>query len=189
MPLVGGGSRVWGVILRLGRSGAVPRPGSPAAGFRAAAAARVTFSAWPEKVTKERPPRMTRLPGLWPSRCAGGLRGFSTGHPALAKNWPASMRATLRAFLHPPAASYGDPKGQEPEQELQVYCRSAPCARPSYGAVHPSVAVAHRVRSYRKTQTLPRAPAPHPGPLPGGERDKWGASRRQAKGDAQRAPL
>ena len=25
--------------------------------------------------------------------------------------------ATLRAFLHPPAASYGDPEGQEPHQE------------------------------------------------------------------------
>src|SRR6202012_3989283 len=29
--------------------------------------------------------------------------------PALAKNWPASVRATLRAFLHPPAAVILDP--------------------------------------------------------------------------------
>ena len=53
--------------------------------------------------------------------------------------------ATLRAFLHPPAASYGDPEGQEPDQkpdqepdqepdrepnarrcgDEQVFCRSA----------------------------------------------------------------
>jgi len=43
--------------------------------------------------------------------------------------------ATLRAFLHPPAASYGDPGRREPHQELQrpalqgptgrVFCRSA----------------------------------------------------------------
>jgi len=29
-------------------------------------------------------------------------------------------------------------------------CGSAPCARQTYGAVHPSVAVAHRVRSHRQ---------------------------------------
>jgi len=45
---------------------------------------------------------MTRLPGLRPSRCAGGLRGLSKGHPALTTNWPASMPATLRA-IPPPA--------------------------------------------------------------------------------------
>ncbi len=45
---------------------------------------------------------MARLPGLQPGRYAGGLRGFSTGLPALTKNWPASMPATLRA-IPPPA--------------------------------------------------------------------------------------
>ena len=39
----------------------------------------------------------------------------------------------------------------------------------------------------QKAHRFPRAPAPHPGPLPAGEREKWGASRRQATGDAQRA--
>src|ERR1700761_2503549 len=62
---------------------------------------------------------MTRLAGLWPFRYAGGLRGFSTGHPALAKNWPASVRATLRAFLHPPAAVIRGPKSQEPRAKSQ----------------------------------------------------------------------
>src|ERR1700761_1105132 len=59
---------------------------------------------------------MTRLAGLQPSRYACGLRGFSTGHPALAKNWPASVRATLRAFLHPPAAVIRGPKSQSEDQ-------------------------------------------------------------------------
>src|SRR5580658_3045023 len=62
---------------------------------------------------------MPRLPGLWPSRYASGLRGFSTGHPALAKNWPASLRATLRAFLHPPAAVIRGPQGQRARRKDQ----------------------------------------------------------------------
>src|ERR1700744_3544606 len=62
---------------------------------------------------------MPRLAGLWPFRYASGLRGFSTGHPALAKNWPASLRATLRAFLHPPAAVIRGPKSQEPRAKTQ----------------------------------------------------------------------
>src|SRR6185312_11400823 len=57
-----------------------------------------------EKVTKERGTPMARPPGILPCGCAGGLRGFSTAHPVLAKNWPASLPATLRAFLRPPAA-------------------------------------------------------------------------------------
>jgi hypothetical protein len=32
----------------------------------------------------------------------------------------------------------------------RYFCGSAPCARQTYGAVHPSVAVAHRVRSHRQ---------------------------------------
>src|SRR6185312_1362401 len=50
--------------------------------FRAAVAARATFlcvarETWP----KERPPPMARPPGILPSRCAGGLRGFPTARP------------------------------------------------------------------------------------------------------------
>jgi len=33
-------------------------------------------------------------------------------------------------------------------------CRSAPYARPTYRAIHPSAAVAHKVRSYKGTRTL-----------------------------------
>jgi hypothetical protein len=70
---------------------------------------------------------MTRLPCLRPSRCAGGWRG------------PRRSRATPRAAQRP---ALQGPAGQ-------IFCRSAPCARTTYGAVHPSVAVAHKVRSYK----------------------------------------
>src|ERR1700744_5049008 len=65
---------------------------------------------------------MPRLAGLWPFRYASGLRGFSTGHPALAKNWPASLRATLRAFLHPPAAVIRGPR--EPRAKTRAKAKS-----------------------------------------------------------------
>jgi len=62
-----------------------------------------------EKVTKEKGTPEGAPSGLLPSRCTGGLRGFSTAPPVLTKNWLASVRATLRAFLRPPAAPYGAP--------------------------------------------------------------------------------
>src|ERR1700761_6612373 len=77
---------------------------------------------------------MPRLPGLRPSRYASGLRGFSTGHPALAKNWPASLRATLRAFLHPPAAVIRGPQElkqrPKPKTEQRPKPRSKPKPKP-----------------------------------------------------------
>jgi hypothetical protein len=62
-----------------------------------------------EKVTKEKGHPAYALSGLLPGKYAAGLRGLSTGHPALTPNWPASLPATLRAFLHPAAASEGTP--------------------------------------------------------------------------------
>ena len=72
---------------------------------------------------------MPRLAGLRPSRYACGLRGFSTGHPALAKNWPASLRATLRAFLHPPAAVIRGPKSQELEPSARAKTKAQSAQR------------------------------------------------------------
>jgi len=55
------------------------------------------------KVTKRKSTPMARLTGILPSRCAGGFRGFSTGLPALAKNWPASCRPLCElSSTHPP---------------------------------------------------------------------------------------
>jgi hypothetical protein len=54
-------------------------------------------------------PRLRAFRASMPGKYACGLRGLSTGHPALTPNWPASVPATLRAFLHPPAASEGPP--------------------------------------------------------------------------------
>src|SRR6202012_1233711 len=93
---------------------------------------------------------MTRLAGLRPSRYASGLRGFLTGHPALAKNWPASVRATLRAFLHPPAAVIRGPKSLEPRAKAKSKSQEQkPRAKARVGNVFAS--------------TLPS-----PNPLPGG---------------------
>ncbi|MET3653347.1 hypothetical protein ABIC75_003083 [Dyella japonica] len=66
--------------------------------------------------------------------------------------------ATLRAFLHPPAAVIRGPQEQEPKLAAVVFSR---------------------------------APAPHPGLLPGGEKEKWGARRgrkseAKARADAKR---
>jgi hypothetical protein len=80
---------------------------------------------------------MTRLPG-----CALQVRGRAPGFfdrtSVSCRKTGRIPAATLRAFLHPPAASYGDPGGPEPKQEpnspgvagrLFVCCRSALCAR------------------------------------------------------------
>ena len=50
-----------------------------------------------------------RHPGERALRVRERGTGFSTARPVLAKNWLASMPATLRAFLHPFAALYGAP--------------------------------------------------------------------------------
>jgi hypothetical protein len=52
------------------------------------------------------------LAGLLPGKSAAGLRGLSTAPPVLTPNWPASVPATLRAFLHPPAAAEGSREEQ-----------------------------------------------------------------------------
>jgi hypothetical protein len=78
---------------------------------------------------------MTRLPG-----CALQVRGRVTGffdRTSLSCRKTGRIHApTLRAFLHPPAASYGDPGGKShitsrttPGVAGQIFCRSAPCAR------------------------------------------------------------
>jgi hypothetical protein len=76
--------------------------------FRLPAAAELlSLCVLKEKVTKEKGTPLPRFPGLLPGKFAVGLRGLSTGHPALTPNWFASMRTTLRAFLRPPAAAEG----------------------------------------------------------------------------------
>ena len=73
--------------------------------FRPPAGGRVTFLC----LSKERVTKRKDTPESAPYGCANGLRGFSTALPVLAKNWLASMPATLRAILHPFAALYGAP--------------------------------------------------------------------------------
>ena len=75
---------------------------------------------------------MTRLPG-----CALQVRGRVTGffdRTSLSCRKTGRIHAaTLRAFLHPPAASYGDPGGKsqkpkanaESDGPVRLFCRSA----------------------------------------------------------------
>ena len=130
-----------------------------------------------EKVTKEKGPPDDAPSGLRPPGARVGCGVFRQGILPWRKTGPHPCGPPFGlSSTHPPRHT-GTPESQEPRaksrsrsRELRIYCRSAPCARPSYGAIHPGVAVAHRVRSYRKAQTFPRAPAPHPDPLPAGER-------------------
>ena len=63
-----------------------------------------------EKVTKEKTtPRLRALRASLPARSAVGLRGLSTGHPALSTNWPASLPTTLRADPPPARRCRGAP--------------------------------------------------------------------------------
>ena len=55
---------------------------------------------------------MTRLPGLWPLQVRGRVTGFFDRTSLSCRKTGRIHAATLRAFLHPPAASYGDPEGK-----------------------------------------------------------------------------
>jgi hypothetical protein len=84
---------------------------------------------------KRRPPRLRALRASLPARSAVGLRGLSTGHPALTPNWFASMRTTLRAFPPPVrrfrgapgrAAGHRGPHCSEEPDQKQNNSRAAP---------------------------------------------------------------
>jgi hypothetical protein len=65
-----------------------------------------------ESNPRRRAPRMTRLPGLRPSRCAGGLRGFSTGHPCPVEKLAASMRPPFGLSSTRPPRHTGTPRAK-----------------------------------------------------------------------------
>jgi hypothetical protein len=107
---------------------AISPVGSPTRrAFRPPAGGRVTFLCLSkERVTKRKDP-----PESAPCGCANGLRGFSTAPPVLAKNWLASVPATLRAVLHPFAALYGAPgRARAARGARTIRCRFAPVEQP-----------------------------------------------------------
>ena len=72
---------------------------------------------------------MTRLPGLRPSRCACGLRGFSTGHPCPVEKLAASMRPPFGLSSTRPPRHTGPPvrshiKSRAPDHTGPSICRS-----------------------------------------------------------------
>ena len=137
---------------------------SPSFGGRVTSLLLVQKRSNQEKTT----PRLRALRASLPARSAVGLRGLSTAPPVLTPNWFASLRTTLRAFLHPPAASEG------PRVE-----RRASCAYFSEGQIK-NKAIAKQwqsnalpllllLRFQILTECGPRWPAALPGPLCGGE--------------------
>ena len=133
---------------------------SPSFGGRVTSLLLVQKRSNQEKTT----PRLRALRASLPARSAVGLRGLSTAPPVLTPNWFASLRTTLRAFLHPPAASEG------PRVE-----RRASCAYFSEGQIK-SKAIAKQwqsnalpllllLRFQILTECGPRWPAALPGPL------------------------
>ena len=81
---------------------------------------------------------MPRLPGLWPSRCACGLRGFSTGHPCPVEKLAASMRPPCGLSSTRPPRHTGTP-----------VARATSRAEPRLALPGPSFVGAHPVRERR----------------------------------------
>jgi hypothetical protein len=78
-----------------------------------------------ESNQREGQPRVPALRAS-PAKCAKGLRGFSTGRPALTKNWPASMPATLRAIPPSLRRVLGAPRSKARSRAARVartWCR------------------------------------------------------------------
>jgi hypothetical protein len=114
-------------------------------------------------------PRFRALRASMPARSACGLRGLSTAHPVLTPNWLASIQATLRAFLHPPAASEG------PRVEQRASC--------AYFSKEPEQQPGNCRATLRSCSQLfsecgPGWPADLPGPLCGGEQGTIGRAAR-----------
>src|SRR6185312_413055 len=74
--------------------------------FRAPVGARATFSLLVQRESSQREatPRWRALRASCPAGARAGSGVFRRHLPVPAKNWPASLPAILRTFLHPPAA-------------------------------------------------------------------------------------
>ena len=73
-----------------------------------------------EKVTKEKGPPDDAPSGPLALQVRGRVTGFFDRTSLSCRKTGRIHAATLRAFLHPPAASYGDPKSQKPEPSVAV---------------------------------------------------------------------
>src|SRR6185437_3388515 len=140
-----------------------------------------SFACPKEKYPRENDTPLTRLAGIgqpllrclnsgihalaMPARSACGLRGLSTGHPALTPNWPASMPATLRAFP-PPARRFRGAPGKA-TRILRVFfrrARSTADQEQSRGRTRFALALAFELLSFQLfTECGPRRPAALPG--------------------------
>ena len=118
-------------------------------------------------------PRLRALRASMPARSAVGLRGLSTGHPALSTNWPASMPTTLRA-LPPPTSRFRGAPGRA-TRILRVLFRRAR-SRAGQKQDKSKAAAERRFALAVAFQLLSSSPSAghdgpllYPGPLCGGE--------------------
>ena len=104
-----------------------------------------------------------------PARSAVGLRGLSTGHPALTPNWPASLPATLRAFP-PPARRFRGAPGRATRilRVLFRRARSPADQEQSRSRARVALALAFQLFSFSPSAGHD-GPLLYPGPLCGGE--------------------
>ena len=102
--------------------------------------AGLLFFACPKKSNQKKGPPGWRAFRAAPSRCAVGLRGFSTGHPCPVEKLAASMRPPCGLSSTRPPRHTGTPEGQS-----HIKSRTRP------GAVGPgrSFVGAHPVRERR----------------------------------------
>ena len=120
-----------------------------------------------KRSTQEKtPPHLRALRASMPARFAVGLRGLSTGHPALTPNWPASMPATLRAFP-PPARRFRGAPGRAARSKRALFRRakSQQIKSQSHGRACFALAVAFSFSPSAGHE----GPLLYPGPLCGGE--------------------
>ena len=116
---------------------AIPRPGSPAAGFPPPARRVIRGPRGPEP--HHEPKRNARYCRAFPCRSAPCARTPTPGRPV-------GPRSRTRC-----APTRGDAgMGLADPSCRSALCGSAPGARQTYGAIHRGVAVAHRVRSHRQ---------------------------------------
>ncbi len=133
-----------------------------------------------EKVTKEKATPLPRFPGILPGKFACGLRGLSTGHPALTPNWLASMQATLRAFPSPARRCRGDPGRAPRHRGADSVRRGVASARArrhvAFGVfVSPPIALSVAPQRRSRRVRLAEALRLRPSAYAQGERLRWAA--------------
>jgi hypothetical protein len=153
-----------------------------------------SFTCPKEKSPRENDTPLTRFAGIVPAKSAGGLRGLSTGLPALTPNWFASLRTTLRAVPPPTRRCRGAPVKQrascayfseEPEQRFASAFHRVRATKARCSTRGPCAAVRRGRQAAQRASTwlsMPfrqdRSPVEKPGPGSRTCRPRMGGKRQ-----------